>query len=279
LERANLGLRAARTDLSPVVHFALRVVRGAALFDCGEHAAGLLELQQARAELGDIEVPLALAARAALLQHRIALRLGYARAAASSAGWLGGRASTHHEELLMRAWDAAAVGSPERASAMLSALFESSAKPAWPGTLIEAWLVGSWTALENGDRPAARHALRYALDRALPLDAVRPFGAAPSAVRALLVDELVGGDERSRFAARALAAGRKETRRSGAVLTSREHDVLVRLPSLLNLDEIADDLSVSINTVKSHVRSIYDKLGAGTRRTAVLAALEQGVLR
>ena len=73
--------------------------------------------------------------------------------------------------------------------------------------------------------------------------------------------------------------GERNTRRSGAVLTSREHDVLVRLPSLLNLDEIADDLSVSINTVKSHVRSIYDKLGAGTRRTAVLAAHEQGVLR
>ena len=69
---------------------------------------------------------------------------------------------------------------------MLSALFESSANPAWPGTLIEAWLVGSWAALENGDRPAARHALRCALDGALPLDAVRPFGAAPSAVRALL---------------------------------------------------------------------------------------------
>jgi LuxR family maltose regulon positive regulatory protein len=63
------------------------------------------------------------------------------------------------------------------------------------------------------------------------------------------------------------------------VLTAREHDVLVRLPSLLNLDEIADDMSVSINTVKSHVRSIYDKLGAATRRTAVLAAHEQGILR
>jgi len=48
---------------------------------------------------------------------------------------------------------------------------------------------------------------------------------------------------------------------------------------LLNLDEIADEMAVSVNTVKSHVRSIYDKLGVGTRRRAVLAAHEQGLLR
>jgi len=161
----------------------------------------------------------------------------------------------------------------------LAPLREPSAEPAWLGTLVEAWLVTSWIALEDGDRPAARHALRSALDRAMQLDLVRPFGLAAAGVRALLVDDLVGGDERSRFAARALAAGRNGCKPAGAVLTSREHDVLAMLPSMLNLDEIADDLSVSINTVKSHVRSIYDKLGAGTRRTAVLAAHEQGLLR
>jgi LuxR family maltose regulon positive regulatory protein len=76
-----------------------------------------------------------------------------------------------------------------------------------------------------------------------------------------------------------LAGPTGRRRPAGAVLTAREHDVLDRLPSLLNLDEIADDLSVSVNTVKSHVRSIYDKLGAGSRRRAVLAAHEQGLLR
>ena len=55
-------------------------------------------------------------------------------------------------------------------------------------------------------------------------------------------------------------------------------DVLARLPSLSNLVEIADDLDVSVNTIKSHVRAIYDKLGASSRRTAVLAAHERGLL-
>jgi LuxR family maltose regulon positive regulatory protein len=47
---------------------------------------------------------------------------------------------------------------------------------------------------------------------------------------------------------------------------------------LCNLEEIADDLDVSINTVKSHVRAIYSKLGVSSRRTAVLAAHEHGLL-
>ena len=44
------------------------------------------------------------------------------------------------------------------------------------------------------------------------------------------------------------------------------------------LAEIAEDLAVSVNTVKSHVRAIYGKLGVNTRRTAVLTALERGLL-
>jgi LuxR family maltose regulon positive regulatory protein len=279
LDAAETGLRGAGTDLDPVIRFALRVVRGGALFDQGEKAAGLLELQQARAEVGQGPVPVLLAARAALLEHHIALALGYARAAASAAGWLSGRAGAHHERILIRAWFESAEGASQAADATLAPLRDLSKPAAWSGTAVEAWLVTSRLALEDGDRPAARRALRSALDRAMPSDLVRPFGLAAAGVRALLVDELVGGDERSQFAARALGAGRTPGRSTSAVLTARERDVLTLLPSLLNLDEIALDLSVSINTVKSHVRSIYDKLGAGTRRTAVLAAHEQGILR
>jgi len=54
--------------------------------------------------------------------------------------------------------------------------------------------------------------------------------------------------------------------------------VLGLLPSMLSLNEIATDLTVSVNTVKSHVRSIYTKLGVSSRRTAVLSAHEHGLL-
>jgi LuxR family maltose regulon positive regulatory protein len=61
-------------------------------------------------------------------------------------------------------------------------------------------------------------------------------------------------------------------------LSTRERDVLVRLVSLSSLGGIAEDLDVSVNTVKSHVRAIYGKLGVSTRRAAVLTALEHAVL-
>jgi LuxR family maltose regulon positive regulatory protein len=278
-EAAETGLWSAGAGITPGIRFALRVARGGALFDTGERAAGLLELQQARTAEGGQALPLPLAVTAALLEHRAALLLGYSRAAAAAAGRLVGVAAARCELLLVRAWTEAASGSFRTAGVTVAPLLGPSARPARPGTVVEAWLVTAMAALQDGDRPRARHALRAALDRARQLDLVRPFALAPVEVRALLVDELVGRDERAAFAARVLAGPSGRRRPAGALLTAREHDVLDRLPSLLNLDEIADDLSVSVNTVKSHVRSIYDKLGAGSRRRAVLAAHEQGLLR
>ena len=75
--------------------------------------------------------------------------------------------------------------------------------------------------------------------------------------------------------AAALAAVQAE---SAALLSEREMAVLALLPSLLSAAEIAGELSVSVNTVKSHIRSVYAKLGATSRREAVLRASERGLL-
>lgn len=55
----------------------------------------------------------------------------------------------------------------------------------------------------------------------------------------------------------------------GSVLTNRERVVLQYLPTMLTASEIAADLFVSVNTVKTHQRSIYRKLGVSSRRDAV----------
>jgi LuxR family maltose regulon positive regulatory protein len=52
-------------------------------------------------------------------------------------------------------------------------------------------------------------------------------------------------------------------------LTAREREVLRYLGTPLSMGEIAGALFVSRNTVKSHVRNIYGKLGVRTRREAV----------
>jgi LuxR family maltose regulon positive regulatory protein len=53
-------------------------------------------------------------------------------------------------------------------------------------------------------------------------------------------------------------------------LTERETSVLCHLPTLMSNHEIADVMHVSVNTVKTHLKSLYRKLGVGSRREAVL---------
>jgi LuxR family maltose regulon positive regulatory protein len=61
-------------------------------------------------------------------------------------------------------------------------------------------------------------------------------------------------------------------------VTSRERVVLRYLPTLLTLTDIARELSVSPNTVKTHLRHLYRKLAVGNRRDAVRAARRLGLL-
>jgi LuxR family maltose regulon positive regulatory protein len=51
-------------------------------------------------------------------------------------------------------------------------------------------------------------------------------------------------------------------------LTQRERDVLRFLPSRLTIREIADELFVSVNTLKFHLKVIYRKLGVNSRAEA-----------
>ena len=63
-----------------------------------------------------------------------------------------------------------------------------------------------------------------------------------------------------------------------AQLTEREQTVLSYLPSWVSSDEIAAELYISLNTLKTHLRAIYRKLGASSRREAVAQARSHGLL-
>ena len=71
----------------------------------------------------------------------------------------------------------------------------------------------------------------------------------------------------------------RQAARSGLVdeLSSRELDVLRLLRSDLSGPEIARELHVSLNTLRTHTKSIYTKLGATSRREAVRRAAEHGL--
>jgi len=63
------------------------------------------------------------------------------------------------------------------------------------------------------------------------------------------------------------------------MLTEREIEVLQRIPAGLRNRDIADQLFISEETVKVHVRHILEKLGASDRTQAVTIALRRGIIR
>ena len=61
-------------------------------------------------------------------------------------------------------------------------------------------------------------------------------------------------------------------------LTNRESQILMLLATELSPAEMSQRLSVSINTVRTHIRNIYAKMDVHTRSEAVHRAREYGLL-
>jgi LuxR family maltose regulon positive regulatory protein len=61
-------------------------------------------------------------------------------------------------------------------------------------------------------------------------------------------------------------------------LTSRECDVLRHLPTTMTSREMAQHLVISHNTMKTHLKAIYRKLGAVTRSEAINRARQRNLL-
>jgi DNA-binding CsgD family transcriptional regulator len=60
--------------------------------------------------------------------------------------------------------------------------------------------------------------------------------------------------------------------------TARERDAARFLPSRLTVPEIARELGISTNTLKTHLKGLYRKLGVTSRRDAITVARELGVI-
>ena len=97
-----------------------------------------------------------------------------------------------------------------------------------------------------------------------------------------IVDRCVDPGIAGRYLAASSLATAAPTRPSASELveelTDRELAVLRYLPSRLSQREIAGELYVSLNTVKTHCKAIYRKLGVDGRKAAVQAARDHGLL-
>jgi LuxR family maltose regulon positive regulatory protein len=151
---------------------------------------------------------------------------------------------------------------------------------------LEAGLVEASAARLGVDGRRASKALERVLQLAEPEGFRRIFTRAGGSVRELLADHLDTGTAYwSLVSDLTAASSARPTSGNGhrAVpattpltdpLTDRELTVLRYLQSILSNVEIASELCLSVNTVKTHVRNIYRKLDATRRRDAVRRARE-----
>ena len=145
---------------------------------------------------------------------------------------------------------------------------------------VDAWLVTAEAHEAFRRDGAALSALGHALDRAAPERILRPFLLSASRLGPLLERYRAAGGRHAATVAHILGVEPASAVSLPDPLTDRELSVLQLLPTMMSNAEIATELFVSVNTVKAHLKSLYRKLGATTRREAVrrgrrLALVEQ----
>jgi LuxR family transcriptional regulator, maltose regulon positive regulatory protein len=123
----------------------------------------------------------------------------------------------------------------------------------------------------------AAELLSQALALAEPEDACGPFIAAGPAVRSALTVLVSPSSRCAGFAGHILdrfdgRLPRSAGAQPAALLTDSELAVLRFLPSHMTNQEIAEALFLSINTIKTHLSSVYRKLGVANRRQAIAQA-------
>ena len=136
-----------------------------------------------------------------------------------------------------------------------------------------------------GSVDEAARLVERALALAEPDSAYRVFLDGGTAVRSALTVLIPPTSRHARFAGRILErfdaqaprpAGAPE--QASVPLTDSERAVLCFLPSHMTNEEISQALFLSINTVKTHLRSAYRKLGVGSRREAIARGRRIGLL-
>jgi LuxR family transcriptional regulator, maltose regulon positive regulatory protein len=168
---------------------------------------------------------------------------------------------------------------PHAALAALAPVLDGAA-PLWPAWLTQAFLLEAIARDTLGDPGIANQALERALDEAEPDGILLPFLLHPAPA-------LIERRARRHTAHAALTAEIQSLlARTPSVgphlppepLSASELRVLRYLPTNLTGPEVARELSISPNTVKTHMRNLYTKLGTHRRAEAVARARDLGLL-
>lgn len=176
------------------------------------------------------------------------------------------------------------AASTSHAQRLLGRLLQAATDGGRGGVVIELLVLQAVTSHRLGDTEAGLTSLARAVERAEPEGFVRVFadeGEPMAHLLALLVKRRTATNSYLRRLRSATSGNRgRHTATQDLVdpLSERELSVLRLLEGDMGGPEISRHLSVSLNTLRTHTKNIYAKLGVTSRRAAVRKATELGLL-
>jgi LuxR family maltose regulon positive regulatory protein len=286
-ERAGQTLR---TEAEPAAGMYLHYGLWALDMSRGRHADALANYQAAERLAGMLVTPRIRATwmRAHMLHTLV--RLGQTERVEAALAGLGDQELASAEMRTAQASLRLAQHDPQAATGALAPVLDGSV-PGVPALWMVMALLLEATARDAlGDPDAAERTLDKALDVAGPDRMLFPFLVCPvpgllqrqvrhtTAHAALIADilSLLAGTD-SQGAAGSTGPA-KEPRRWREPLSPAETRVLHYLPTGLSVAEIGGQLHLSTNTVRTHMRHVYDKLDVHRRHEAVERARTLGLL-
>jgi LuxR family transcriptional regulator, maltose regulon positive regulatory protein len=282
LHRADLAIK---PEAEAVAALGVQYVRGQILLARGQAADALATFLAAERLAGRLAAPhpFARPARAWLV-----CAMACAGETDRAEKFLAGLGERERESGGIRIVTAAlrlAQDDPGAALAVLGPVLDDCVRVGWQNWLVEAFLLAAIARDAIGDREGAESTLERALDLAESGGALLWFLLHP-------VPEQLERLMRHRTAHAGLIteiriqladkygeiAPPRTPARLTAPMSESELRVLRYLPTNLTVPEIAGELFVSSNTVKTHVRNVYAKLGSHRRTEAVERARDLGLL-
>jgi LuxR family transcriptional regulator, maltose regulon positive regulatory protein len=260
------------------------------LRDGGDPEAALGVLQVAREEVGDW--PLLKPLNGQLLAQEALLRaaVGERDAARSLLEHAENETATSVAVANAIARLRLLEGDPDAARDVLAPHLTTTANPlatAMPVSMrAEAWMLDALALDALAEHDDAARSLERSLDLAEPAGLRRVIIEHGNLVRPLLNRHVRHGTAHPAIVGEALdSIEHRRAERSSPVaavlaepLSDREQAILRYLPTMMSNQEIAGELFVSVNTVKTHLKAIYRKLDATGRREAVQRGRELGLM-
>jgi LuxR family maltose regulon positive regulatory protein len=276
--------RALETDTGPPMRLLLHMGTGMLLSGRLRQREALAEYSAAEHLQAQLEGSHALMRQLTSWRLATQARLGQLSEARASLAVLDAELAGSGEIGNARAAIYLAEGNPAAALAAVQDVLNGIAPAIGYVTVVEAHLLAALAHRELADQRAATAAAECALALAEADRIVLPFAMTGSlelleamprhetAHAALLTDilDVMRGSS--------VSPGNESSRAEIEQLSPSELRVLRYLPTNLSRPEIASELSVSVNTVNTHIRHIYAKLQAQDRSSAVQRAREMRLL-